>query len=109
MILDNLPGDSAYMTAARDALTPERWTALAAKDDEPEVAKKYGRWSRSDFLTARVGDLIAQLIWFQSDRKTPAPEPLSRPGINTVKPMSAEAFEYLSKVRELRGGDPNGV
>lgn len=104
VILAHLPGDSAYSTAVREAMTPEDWDAVEA---EPP-SDKHGRWSRTDFLLARAGDHLANLVWMQTDRKSPPPEPLRRPGVKDVAPLNQEQIDYLNRVRELRGGQPDG-
>lgn len=104
VILRNLPADSAYSTSVREATTDEQWEEI-----ESEVREHHGRWSRSDFLLARTGDLIQHLIWMQTDRKTPPPEPLPRPGVKSnVVPLNRAAVDYLNRTRELRGAMPDG-
>lgn len=105
VILAHLPGDSAYATSVRESLTAEDWEAIEA---EPP-SDKHGRWSRTDFLLARAGDLLNVLVWAQTDRKSEPPEPLPRPGVKSnVIPLNQQAIDYLNRVRELRGGQPDG-
>jgi len=103
VILGNLPGDSAYMTAVRESLTDEQLLA------EPVGPIRHGRWSRADFLLARAGDLLAYLIWMQSAGESPPPDPLPRPGVKSnVIPINADARAYLERVREMKGAAPHG-
>lgn len=91
LVIDKLPIESATKTAMRDALTPQQLAAMA----EPLETPVHGPWSRVEMLLARNGDLLAHLIWMQTDGKTKPPRPLTRPG---VEPL--ESSTYMTE--ELR-------
>lgn len=98
--IDRLPVESALNTEIRDALSQEQLDALAAPSGG-EV--RWGPWSHTDQLLARIVDSIAWLRWesvmLQSSGKPPpAPEPLPRPGVPKApsrRLISPEGRAYL--------------
>lgn len=105
VVLDHLPPESAYLTAVREAMTPEDWQRL----DEPSTAPEgYGPWSQTDLLLADLRDWVARLTWMSSDGKTSAPPPYPRPGVDlsNVRGITPDVEAYLREVERLHGAHP---
>lgn len=103
VILQSLPSDSQYKTAVRDS-GPIDWDNLPEPD--PDV---HGPWSETNLLLASLVDQVARARWDFSDRKTPPPDPVRRPGVvtrNKVTPISPQAAAYLDYLREHQGAAP---
>lgn len=106
MLIDHLPGESAYKTAVRDAL-PDEQLAELAKYAEPGR----GPWSRTDLRLAAIEDLLSVLahgMQIKGDWK-----PVPRPGIAAPKRrrLAAPQLAYLQRLRdqhEQRYGDTSG-
>lgn len=103
-MIDRLPVESALNTEIRDSLTQEELDALAAPDG---VEVRWGPWSHTDQLLARIVDSIAWLRWESvmlqsSGNPPPAPEPVPRPGVpkRSVRRISPEARAYLEHLLE---------
>lgn len=94
------------MTAVREATPEEVWDKLAAQAGPV----RHGRWSRTDLLLARVGDLLAYTLWANSKRDTPPPEPLPRPGVKRNGDVASNlaAIKHLERLRDTRGGHVDG-
>lgn len=81
ILIQNLPGESATMTALRNELTDEELTAQADKG-EPEK----GRWSQTEQLLANAVDVLRRVEYVlrcaNSEKKhhPEPPEPIRRPG-----------------------------
>lgn len=88
VLVENLPPESATMTALRNVLSDEE-LAEGAEHGEPEK----GRWSQAEQLLALLADRVARvehvLILANSDPKKgriEPPEPIRRPGAKPTKP-----------------------
>jgi hypothetical protein len=88
VLIENLPPESATMTALRNSLTDEQLTEQAERG-EPEKA----RWSQLEQLVAGLCDAVRRLeyvtILANSDgksKKPDPPEPISRPGAKPRRP-----------------------
>lgn len=106
VLLKNLPIDSAYRAAIRDDMTPEQMEQELGDVDR----SKHGRWSLSDMLSARIGDLLQLMLWQNGGGQGKQPDPLPRPGVSTSSqpaPLTEAGLEYLLRTRDLRGADPN--
>lgn len=87
VLIQHLPPESATWTALRNALTPEELAEQAGKG-EPEK----GRWSQVEQLLAMVADRVARLEYVlvsvnteKKSQRPKAPEPIRRPGSESVK------------------------
>lgn len=107
VLIQNLPGESATMTALRNALSDEELTAQA---DEGEPEK--GRWSQLELLLASLVDATRRvehvLICANSEKKhhPQPPEPLRRPGAKAKPPRPAMSEGARDKLfRLIKGGD----
>ena len=107
VLIQNLPGESATMTALRNSLSDEE-VAEQADRGEPER----GRWSQLELLLASLVDATRRvehvLICANSEKKhhPQPPEPLRRPGAKAKPPkpaLSEGARETLFKL--IKGGD----
>lgn len=109
ILIQQLPPESATMTAIRGAMTPgER--ERAARDADPET----GRWSQVEHLLATIADRVARLEYITTlahsgpGARVRAPEPIPRPGITTTRgarrrePLTQDAAEGLFQL--LGGG-----
>ena len=106
VLIQNLPGESATMTALRNALTDEE---LAAQADKGEPEK--GRWSQSEQLLATAVDALRRVEYVlrcanseKKDHPDP-PEPLRRPGAGpkaTKKRLSEARAQTLLQL--INGG-----
>lgn len=104
-MIDRLPVESALNTEIRDSLTPEQLDALAAPAGG-EV--RWGPWSHTDQLLARIIDSIGLLRWesmaAQSTSKPPPPpDPIPRPGVPKStgrRLISPEGRAYLEHLLE---------
>ncbi|MET9728682.1 hypothetical protein [Streptomyces zaomyceticus] len=83
VLIQNLPPESATMTALRNDLTAEDYERQA-RNGKPEE----GRWSMAEQLLAGVTDALREiqyiLVVANSDgkgRKPRRPEPIRRPGV----------------------------
>lgn len=104
VILGHLPPESAYVTAVREAMSPDELAALSAQVD-PD---RHGPWSKLEMLMAAVRDEVARLAWMQSDGSTPVPDPYPRPGVKRrgVTAINPAAEAYLREVERLHGAQP---
>ena len=104
IILENLPGESAYKTALRNSTD-----LTALPPPEPGV---YGPWPQTDLLLARLGDLMSHWLWMNADpqsRPAQPPQPYPRPGVevgSNVRPISPAARAYLLYLEEHQGAAP---
>lgn len=100
VLIQNLPPESATMTALRNALTAEEYERQA-RGGKPEE----GRWSMAEQLLAGISDGIRELQYVLvvanssgKGRKPRRPEPIRRPGVTPKQerePMSDAAAERL--------------
>lgn len=107
VLIQNLPPESATMTALRNALSAEDYERQA-RGGKPEE----GRWSLAEQLLAGISDGIRDLQYItvvaNSDgkgRKPRRPEPIRRPGVapkQQREPMSETAADRLFKL--INGG-----
>lgn len=78
VLVENLPPESALMTAIRNTIPEDE---LAARESHPERAP----WSALETLLAVLIDEVRSLTWVQvqkaSQENVPRPEPLRRPGV----------------------------
>ena len=90
VLIQNLPGESATMTALRNALSDEE---LAEQADKGEPEK--GRWSQTEQLLAAAVDALRRvehvLICANTEKKhhPEPPEPIRRPGAKAKAPKKA--------------------
>lgn len=105
VVLDNLPVESAFVTAIRESMTAEDWQRL---DKRSGGAVRFGPWSQTEMLLAEVCDRLGQLAWMQSDGSTPPPDPYPRPGVDltNVHSINSDAEAYLREVERLHGAQP---
>jgi hypothetical protein len=108
VLIQNLPPESATMTAIRNSMSDEE---LDAQSDAGEPEK--GRWSQTEQLLALLADRVAQLqytlICVNTEKKSQrpeVPEPIRRPGSQPRKkkaaPMTDEGAEVLFQL--INGG-----
>lgn len=107
VLIQNLPGESATMTALRNKLTDEE---LAEQADKGEPEK--GRWSQTEQLLATAVDALRRveyvLICANAEKKhhPEPPEPIRRPGAKAKAPkkaLSEGARDTLFKL--INGGN----
>lgn len=106
VLIQNLPPESATMTALRNAMTAEEYEAQA-RGGKPEE----GRWSMTEQLLAGISDSLHQLEYILvvtnsgKGRKPKRPEPMRRPGVTPKQerqPMSEQAATTLFQL--INGG-----
>ncbi|MEV0917829.1 hypothetical protein AB0I93_26675 [Streptomyces sp. NPDC049967] len=107
VLIQNLPPESATMTALRNAMSPEEYESQARKG-RPED----GRWSMSEQLLAGITDSLHQLEYILvavnsggKGRKPKRPEPMRRPGVapkKTESRLTDRGAETLFKL--INGG-----
>lgn len=104
MLINGLPQESATHTALRDA-APARVVA-----EKVTASAGHGRWSHEATILAAIYDQLGALRYEQqalAGVKSPTkPRPMPRPGVGEaakVRPISAEARDYLSRLRAARG------
>ena len=106
VLIQNLPGESATMTALRNELTDAE---LAEQADKGEPEK--GRWSQTEQLLAAAVDALHRveyvLVCANSDKQyhPEPPEPLRRPGAKVraaKKALSDGARDRLFQL--IQGG-----
>lgn len=106
VLIQNLPGESATMTALRNALTDEE---LAEQADKGEPER--GRWSQLEQLVAANLDVSRRIEYVlrcaNSEKKhhPEPPEPIRRPGAKakpTRKALSDGAAKTLFRL--INGG-----
>jgi len=110
VLLDNLPGESAYKTAVRDDLTDEQLTAVGG-----QPRRGHGPWSNTDLLLASAIDHLKWVIYAvyaAQGGKPKQPQPTPRPGVAPKRrALSAEGSAYLRRLREeharIHGYDPD--
>lgn len=112
VLIDGLPGHSAYKTAVRDSLSDEQLAELAK-----EPRDRHGVWSHTDLLIAALVDRIELLrrdvVAVNGGKVKGEFEPIPRPGVATRrrKALSAEGHAYLRRIREeharANGYDPD--
>lgn len=109
MLLDALPGESAYKTAVRDAIPDERLAEMAALPRQG-----HGPWSHTDLLIGALVDLARWQIhatYTVAGAKPKQPEPFPMPGVGARKrkALTAEGHAYLQRLRaehaQLHGYD----
>ena len=105
VVLRHLPTESEFKSELRDSLDID-WDNLPEPDDN-----QHGAWSRGDMLLARVSDLLAHLLWMNSEsaKNTPPPDPTSRPGVKPrrrVTPINPAAEAYLRYLQDHHGEAP---
>ena len=106
VLIQNLPGESATMTALRNALSDEE---LAEQADKGEPEK--GRWSQTEQLLAAAVDALRRvehvLICANTEKKhhPEPPEPIRRPGAK-AKPAKKALSDGAAKTlfRLINGG-----
>jgi hypothetical protein len=102
VLLDHLPGESAYKTAIRDALTDDDLTQIAK-----EPRRGHGPWSSTDLLLASAIDHLKWVIYAvyaAQGGKPKQPDPLPRPGVATKRrALSPEGRAYLQRLRDNQG------
>ena len=95
--MENLPPESAVMTAIRNTIPEDE---LAARETHPERAP----WSALETLLAVLIDELRNLTWVQvqkgSQERVARPEPLRRPGVKGSarrrgRPMLASELRRL--------------
>lgn len=78
VLADNLPPESATVTAMRNSVPEDE---LSAQESHPE----FGKWSSDQSLLALLVDEVRNLSWSyvqrHSESAVPRPEPLRRPGV----------------------------
>lgn len=101
VLLDGLPGHSAYKTAVRDSIPDEELAAMAKKPRD-----KHGPWSHTDLLVVSLVDevrlLRRDLIAVNGGKLSGEFEPTPRPGVPRTskrRALSAEGHAYLMKIR----------
>ncbi|MER5461677.1 hypothetical protein ABT010_13505 [Streptomyces sp. NPDC002668] len=109
VLIQNLPGESATMTALRNALTDEE---LAAQADTGEPEK--GRWSQLEQLVAANLDASRRIEYVlrcanseKKDHPEP-PEPIRRPGAKakpSKKALSEKSADRLFQLINGGGGE----
>ncbi|MFB7605296.1 hypothetical protein [Streptomyces gardneri] len=106
VLIQQLPPESATMTALRNALPASEYERHA-KDGRPEE----GRWSMAEQLLAGITDALRDiqyiLVLANSDgkgRKPRRPEPIRRPGVAVRKPREAMSNAAAEKLFELING-----
>jgi hypothetical protein len=107
VLVENLPPESATMTALRNAMTAQEYEQQAARG-EPEK----DRWSKTEQLLALLYDAVCDLQYITAvanhsgkGRKPKRPTPLPRPGVTKPKsrePMSEQAANTLFQL--INGG-----
>lgn len=101
-ILDNLPPESALVTAQRGEFTDEQLAEIAKRDPTT-----HGPWAHVDMLLAAIFDALQLLIHVQIRRAgvqgQQPPAPMRRPGVidKSAEDMSPQAMAYLNRIREL--------
>ncbi len=107
--LDLLPGESAYKTAIRDALSDEQLAALAKRPREG-----HGPWSHAELLLAHIVDMLAWVIYAipaAQGGKPKKPKPFPRPGVpkerkqferQATKVLTAAQRAYLERMHHRR-------
>lgn len=106
VLVENLPPESATMTALRNALTLEEYEAQAGKG-KPEEA----RWSMAEQLLAGIADSLHQLEYILvvanssgKGRKPKRPEPMRRPGVTPKTERTQMSDTARDKLFELING-----
>jgi hypothetical protein len=107
VVLDHLPRESAFVTAIRDGMSPEDWQRL----DKASGPVRYGPWSQMEMILADLRDNVARLVWMESDRSAPPPDPYPRPGVDLanvrgITPDVEAQLAYLREVERLHGAHP---
>lgn len=113
VLIDWLPEDSLTWTRVLEAMPPAERAAAKA------VKRSHGRWSRTNHLLASIDDSIRAGNWQYVASKSkpgqagPPPQPIPRPGLDNVRPISEEAAEfmdaYLERVRANHGSTGEGA
>lgn len=106
VLVQNLPPESATMTALRNDMTVEEYEQQA-RGGEPEK----GRWSMAEQLLAGITDSLHQLEYIlvvaNSDgkgRKPKRPEPMRRPGVGGGKKREELSERGAAVLFELING-----
>jgi hypothetical protein len=100
VLLRQLPGQSAYKTAVRDAVSDED---LAAYAKQPRTG--HGPWSHHELISVAQVDvlrMILHVLVLAHGGKSKPPEPWPRPGVVTKrrKALSPEGLAHLRRLRE---------
>lgn len=88
-----------YQTALREE--------IEELDIEVPQSDKLGSWSRQEHLLATIADLLNILKWQNENQGkksgyTPAPKPISRPGVARKKKLDLAVMERMQAKREER-------
>ena len=77
--MEQLPGESRFQTALRDAIPEDELAAMAEDQDG------HGRWSHLEYLIAQLIDATKEVGYIvlsvNTEARIPKPEPVRRPGI----------------------------
>jgi len=96
VLVDQLPPESATITAARNSMPEDE---LAERRGDPKRAP----WSTTDTLLATLIDEVRHVAWLyataNSSKKIPYPEPIERPGVRVRR-------RRVRPVSELKALDP---
>jgi hypothetical protein len=103
VLLEHLPGDSAYKTAVRDSLTEEQLAAYATLPRQG-----HGPWSHEAMVLAAAVDqlqAIAYILIRSRGGEAKPPEPYPRPGVKARRSrrLTSEGHAYLQRLAANQG------
>ena len=104
MLVEQLPPESAVMTAIRN-LVPE--DELRASESHPEFAA----WSNLETLIALLIDEVRNFSWSfiqsRSEAKVPRPDPVRRPGIGSGRMARVVSLDAVKRMDPRLRGIPD--
>lgn len=104
MLIEQLPPESATMTAMRNSVPEDE---LRAREPHPE----YAAWSNLETLIALLIDEVRNFSWSfiqsRTESKVPRPSPVRRPGIGSDRKARIISIDTAKKLDPRLRGIPD--